>query len=164
MSTLSALRQSARALLPGDCFLRRDQQLRALFVTDFPRRHPQQANDALQLLEKNGFSVTESGGLWRLDLQPAAQQAFISMLPAPCMQTSWPLETRSLCRSLLSRGAQPADIQPWEPIKRALLRLDAGEEALLLSELRALCAQYKRQNAPLPTAIVSLLIKEAAPC
>lgn len=164
MSILGGLRQSARALLPGDCFLRRDQQLRALFVTDFPRRHPDIKESTLQSLCSNGFAAAEENGLWLLDLKEEARLAFILSLPAPAVKNGCPLEIRSLCRSLLSRGAVPAQMQQWEPIKRTLLRLDSGQEALLLSELRALCAQYKRQSAPLPTAIVSLLTKEDASC
>lgn len=164
MSRLSALRQSARALLPGACFLRRDQQLRVLFVTDFPRRHPDLTDTALNQLHAGGFSVAEEKGLWLLDLSAKAQVSFIASLPAPIIAKELPLEVQSLCRSLLSQGEAPCDMQPWEPIKRALLRLDAGEKDLLIPELRALLAQYKRQKSPLPTAIVALLTKEDMPC
>lgn len=164
MSTLSALRQSARALLPGACFLRRDQQLRALFVTDFPRRQPDLISDALQKLQSGGFQITEEKGLWLIDLSPKAQIDFILSLPAPEIRTDLPLEIKSLCRSLLSQGVTPAEMQPWEPVKRTLTRLDAGETALLLPELSALLAQYKRQKSPLPTAIVSLLNQEDFTC
>lgn len=157
MSTLSVLRQSAHALLPGACFLRRDQQLRALFVTDFPRRQPDLANEALQKLQAGGFSVTEEKGLWLLDLSPRAQQDFMAALPSPVFSPALPPAWQSICRSLLSRGAVAPDKQPWEAVKRALLRLDAGEEDLLQNELRALCAVYKRQKTPLPTAIVTLI-------
>lgn len=164
MSTLSVLRQSARALLPGACFLRRDQQLRALFVTDFPRRHPDLTDKAQQSLHSGGFEITEEKGLWLIDLAPAAQAAFIASLPAPEIRSDLPLETKSLCRSLLSQGVTTAEMQPWEPIKRALTRLDAGETELLIQELPALLAQYKRQKSPLPTAIVSLLNEEGKSC
>ena len=164
MSTLCALRQSARALLPGDCFLRRDQQLRALFVTDFPRRHADMKEKALEILQVNGFSVTEDKGLWLLDLNEKARQEWLSSLPAPVIKDSLPLEFSALCRSLLSHGITPAEDQPWEAVKRALLRSDAKEISLLLNELRALCAQYKRQHTPLPTAIVSLIAMEDDLC
>ena len=164
MSMLCALRQSARALLPGDCFLRRDQQLRALFVTDFPRRHADLKEKALDHLQSGGFSVTEDKGLWLLDLNEKAQQEWLSSLPAPVIKDELPLEISALCRSLLSRGVTPAADQPWEAVKRTLLRLDAGEMSLLLNELRALCAQYKRQHVPLPTAIVTLINMEDDLC
>lgn len=164
MSRLSVLRQTARALLPGDCFLRRDQQLRALFVTDFPRRHADKIEDALSALASGGFTITDAKGLWLLDLSPAAQQSFIAALPAPMLKDQMPLEICALCRSLLSQGQTPAAQQPWEAVKRTLLRLDAKEADLLIPELRALCAQYKRQKTSLPTAIISLLNEEDEPC
>ena len=164
MSTLSVLRQSARALLPGDCFLRRDQQLRALFVTDFPRRQPDLAEETQKKLQSCGFEITEEKGLWLIDLCPDARADFIASLPVPEIRSDLPLEIKSLCRSLLSQGATPTEIQPWEPVKRALTRLDTGETELLIQELSALLAQYKRQKLPLPTAIVSLLNEEGKPC
>ncbi|MBQ4552213.1 MAG: hypothetical protein IJA59_04615 [Clostridia bacterium] len=164
MSTLSNWRQSARALLPGDCFLRRDQQLRALFVTDFPRRHPDLTAETLHSMQSAGFEITEEKGLWLIDLCPQAQFAFISSLPEPRIRNDLPLEIQSLCRSLLSQGITPAHLQPWKAVKRALLRLDAGEEALLIPELRAILAQYKRQKTALPTAIVSLFNEEGKTC
>ncbi len=164
MSTLSALRQSVRALLPGVCFLRRDQQLRALFVTDFPRRHADMQEEALRALQSGGFTITESHGLWLIDLGEDAQRDLIASLPAPTIKNDLPLTISSLCRSLLAHGITPAARQPWEPIKRALLRLDAKEEELLITGLRALCAQFKRQKTPLPTAIVSLFNEEDNLC
>ena len=157
MSTLCSLRQSARALLPGDCFLRRDQQLRALFVTDFPRRQPAMAENARLTLQENGFSITEEKVLWLIDLSTAAQAAWISQLPAPTVPANLPLEIASLCRSLLAKGVTPPEIQPWEAVRLTLLRLDAKEEHLLIPALQVLTAQYKRQKRPLPTAVVSLL-------
>ena len=164
MSMLCALRQSARALLPGDCFLRRDQQLRVLFVTDFPRRHADMKEEALENLRAGGFTVTPDKGLWLLDLNEKAQKEWLSSLPAPVIKDGLPLEIAALCRSLLSRGPTPAQDQPWEAVKRTLLRLDAGEMPLLLNELRALCAQYKRLHTPLPTAIVTLINMEDNLC
>lgn len=164
MSTLSVWRQRARALLPGVCFLRRDQQLRALFVTDFPRRQPDNAEKTLSHLQAAGFTVTESKGLWLLDLNAEAQAEFIRSLPTPMIREDLPLEIRSLCRSLMSGGPQEANKQPWEAIKLVLARLDAKETHLLIPELRALTAQYKRQKTPLPTAIVSLLNEEGSSC
>lgn len=164
MSTLSVLRQSTRALLPGDCFLRRDQQLRALFVTDFPRRQPDLAEETQKKLQSAGFEITEEKGLWLIDLCPQARFDFIAALPVPEIRSDLPLEIKSLCRSLLSQGATPAEMQPWEPVKRTLTRLDTGETELLIQELSALLAQYKRQKLPLPTAIVSLLNEEGKPC
>ena len=165
MSMLCALRQSARALLPGDCFLRRDQQLRALFVTDFPRRNPLLKEKTLALLQEKGFSAAEEKGLWLLDLSEDAQRDFIASLPAPEISGGLPLPVASLCRSLLHGGDVPASLQPWEAVRRTLLRLDAKETSLLLPELQRLCALYKRQKRPLPTCIVSLLTdKESTPC
>lgn len=160
MSTLSALRQSARALLPGECFLRRDQQLRALFVTDFPRRHAPEAGSVRLALQEGGFEVTEEKGLWLLDLGPSAQQRFIASLPAPVISRTLSPEIYSLCRSLLSRGATPPENQPWEAVRLTLLRLDAKEAHLLIPTLQALTAQYKRQKQPLPTVVVSLLLAQ----
>ena len=157
MSTLSAWRQSARALLPGACFLRRDQQLRALFVTDYPRRNADSKEAALSALSENGFSVTEENGLWLVDLSKDAQLRYLSSLPAPCIKSDLPIEISSLCRSLLSHGVTPNENQPWEAVKRTLIRLDAKETSLLIPELRALTAQYNRLHTPLPTAIVSIL-------
>jgi len=157
MSTLSVWRQSARALLPGACFLRRDQQLRALFVTDYPRRNADTKESALSALSENGFSVTEDNGLWLVDLSKEAQLHYLSSLPAPRIKPELPIEISSLCRSLLSHGVTPNENQPWEAVKRTLIRLDAKETSLLIPELRALTAQYKRQRKPLPTAIVSIL-------
>ena len=157
MSTLSVWRQSARALLPGACFLRRDQQLRALFVTDYPRRNADTKESALSALSENGFSVTEDNGLLLVDLSKEAQLHYLSSLPAPRIKPELPIEFSSLCRSLLSHGVTPNENQPWEAVKRTLIRLDAKETSLLIPELRALTAQYKRQRKPLPTAIVSIL-------
>jgi len=165
MSRLNALRKKARALLPGDCFLRRDQQLRALFVTDFPRKNPLLKEKTLILLQERGFTATEEKGLWLLDLSKAAQCDFIASLPAPCVSPACPLHVSSLCRSLLSAGTVPAHLQPWEAVRKTLLRLDAKEIHLLIPELRLLCAEYKRKKTPLPTCIVSLLTdKEDHPC
>ena len=164
MSMLFAWRQQARALLPGACFLRRDQQLRALFVTDFPRRQPSMAAQVLTSLQEAGFTVTDCKELWLLDLSEKARAEWIRSLPAPQISPDGPLEITSLCRSLLANGAQEAEKQPWEAIKRTLLRLDSGETQLLIPELRALTAQYKRQKTPLPTAIVSILNEEGVTC
>ncbi|MBR5230823.1 MAG: hypothetical protein IKW00_01090 [Clostridia bacterium] len=145
--------------------MRRDQQLRALFVTDFPRRNGDQKENALSALREKGFTVTEEKGLWLLDLGEEARCGFIASLPAPAISADLPLPVAALCRSLLFGGATPPSQQPWEAVKRTLLRLDAGEMHLLIPELRLLCARYKRQKTPLPTCIVSLLdCKEDMPC
>lgn len=160
MSALNGIRAQARALLPGDCFLRRDQQLRALFATDFPRRHPDLANDVKKQLMQNGFDVTEEKDLWRLDLNRTAQLAFLQslpLLPLPSVQEA-DLPLYSLCRSLLHQGLVPAEQQPWDAVRHVLLRLDAGEKERLTEELVALCALLKRKKMPLPTAAVSLLL------
>jgi len=160
MSALGSIKAQARALLPGDCFLRRDQQLRALFVTDFPRRHPALSSDVQKRLAEGGFSVTEEQGLWRIDLSRDRQLAFLRALPVPILPevSDDNLPLRSLCRRLLSQGCTDADLQPWEAVKRVILRLDAGELPLLINELSDLCAVYKRKKQPLPTAVVSLLL------
>ena len=137
--------------------MRRDQQLRALFVTDYPRRNADSKEAALSALSENGFSVMEENGLWLVDLSKDAQLRYLSSLPAPCIRSDLPIEISSLCRSLLSHGVTPNENQPWEAVKRTLIRLDAKETSLLIPELRALTAQYKRLHTPLPTAIVSIL-------
>lgn len=160
MSALTGIRTQARALLPGDCFLRRDQQLRALFVTDFPRRHKEAAFSVRQNLEENGFCVTEEKGLWLLDLSRERQIAFIQaqtavLLPAA---TDEDLPFVSLCRRLLAQGNVAAALQPWDTVRRALLRLDAEEADLLSKELSDICALSKRKKTPLAAAVVSLLL------
>ena len=160
MSALTVIRTQARALLPGECFLRRDQQLRALFVTDFPRRHKEQALSVRQIFEENGFCVTEDKGLWLLDLNREKQLAFIqaqSERPLPAA-TDDNLQLVSLCRRLLSQGSVDAQLQPWYIVRRVLLRLDAGETALLVKELSDVCALSKRKKTPLATVVVSLLL------
>lgn len=160
MSALEQIRAQARALLPGPCFLHRDQQLRALFVTDFPRRQPDAAQGALLALSANGFCVTEEKGLWRIDLSREAQCAFLRALPAPALPdlTENTLPLHALCRRLMSQGSTAPEQQPWDIVRLALLRLDAGQTAQLINELSGHCAVLKRKKAPLPTSVVALLI------
>ena len=160
MSALDCIRAQARALLPGECFLRRDQQLRALFVTDFPRRHPDMAANVKAQLQNGGFSVTEDKGLWLLDLNTEKRLAFIQSLPAVSMPEASDdaLPLLSLCRRLCSQGDVSPEDQPWDALRLVLLRLDAGETTRLYNELSTLCAVLKRKKAPLPAAAVSLLL------
>jgi len=168
MSALEQIRAQVRALLPAPCFLHRDQQLRALFISDFPRRQPEKAQQALKLLAERGFCVTEEKNLWRIDLSREAQCAFLRALPAPVLPplTDDTLPMYTICRRLMANGPSAPEAQPWAIIRLVLLRLDAGQAAQLTDELSSHCAVLKRQKAPLPTAAVSLLTayKEEHPC
>lgn len=154
MTALQPLRDALRACLGPRVLLRRDQTMRALFLCDAPRRLPDAANRRARL-EAAGFAVTEENGLWRVDLSPARQIAFL----AACAPGSLPrdIALRSLCRSLLAPGDTPPERQPWPPVRQTLLCLDAGDTPRLLRELRAAAAVCKRRHTPLPTAAAYLI-------
>jgi len=165
MSALDVFRRELRARLGTAVMLRRDQAARALFICDAPRRRndcPALAEELRQL----GYAVLPDRGLWRIDLSPARQAAWIESLSPRSLPLApaW----RSLCRSLLSQGIPEAARQPWPPIRLTLLRLDAGENARLYEELCATAAICKRTHAPLPAAAAYLIeetdIKEGPPC
>lgn len=164
MSALDAFRTEVRALLGPAPFLRRDLAERALFITDAPRRLDG-AEDCLARLTARGYRVEEARGLWRIDLSPARQAAFIrSLSPGDFPRDP---RLRSLCRSLLSRDPCPPEQQPWPPIRQTLLLLDAGDLNALCDRLCADAALRKRAHAPLPAAAASLImnaVKEVSPC
>lgn len=152
MSALDAFRQELRACLGPDAFLKRDRDMRALFVCGRDPGTPE------------GYEITREGSVFRIDLSPVRQRAFIGGLtpgPAPA-DPRW----AHLCRCLLT--AEPAPEQPWEPIRRTLLLLDAGEYERLLAFLTADAAIRKRRHAPLPAACAYLIqehfAKEEIPC
>ena len=152
MSALDAFRVELRACLGPDVFLKRDRDMRALFVCG-------KAPEALE-----GYEIWREGPLFRVDLAPDRQRAFIqSLSPGPR-----PRDPRwaHLCRCLLT--AEPAPEQPWPPIRQTLLLLDAGEYERLLPLLTADLALRKRAHAPLPAACAYLIqqhfAKEESPC
>ena len=55
-------------------FLRPDREEKALFVTDFPRRFPSEAEKMASLLTERGFVLSScglNGDMWRIDLTDA---------------------------------------------------------------------------------------------
>lgn len=159
MSTLSALRLEVRTYLDGRCFLRRDRDARALFITDYPRCRAD-AMQAHENLVRAGFEVTQQNGLWRIDLAPARCAAFIAAVAPRPLPDSAPLPVLTLCRSLLSQGDVPPDRQPWPPLRSLLLHLEEGRLAPLVRDLSADIAVLKRTHAPLPSAAAYILIEE----
>jgi len=155
MSALDAFRQELRARLGAEVFLRRDQAARALFICDAPRRLADFETAKCQL-EQLGYDVREENRLWRIDLSPVRQAAYLRSLPHPPLSGS--PEMRSLCRSLLSQGEPPPAAQPWPWIRLTLLCLDAGQYDRLYQELSAAAATLKRTHAPLPAAAAYLIL------
>ena len=157
MSMLDAFRHELRAQLGNAVLLRRDQSMRALFISDAPRRLPACA-DIRAHLEQMGYQISEEEGLWRIDLSPARRIQALSMLPtAPLPQSPC---LRALCRSLLSGEDLPLERQPWPYIRLTLLRLDAGQTEMLWRELSAAVAVLKRTHAPLPRASAYIIMEE----
>lgn len=160
MSCLGILQTEIRAHLDGAGFLRRDRDARALFVTDYPQRNPD-ASAVGQCLFDNGFSVSEEGKLWRIDLTPSRQRMWIDALPhhaLPERISDELLPLASLCRSLLASGDVPSCDQPWPMIRQTLLLSDSGEKQRLWQVLSAQTAIYKRTHTPLPTAAAYIII------
>lgn len=154
MSALDAFRRELRALLGPAVLLRRDQAARALFICDAPRRVPDAAPFRAALTAA-GYDITEENGLWRIDLSAPRRAAWIGgLLPGPAPGD---LALRSLCRSLRAAPAPAAQDQPWPPIRRTLLWLDAGQTEALLRELPAEVAVLKRRHLPLPAAAACLI-------
>lgn len=141
MSALDTLRAELRACLGPDVFLKRDRDMRALFVCG-------KAPGAL-----NGYEIWREGTLYRVDLTPEGQRAFLqSLTPGPMPAD---LRWAHLCRCLLT--GEPAPEQPWEPVRQTLLLLDAGEYERLHALLTADTAIRKRTHAPLPVACAYLI-------
>lgn len=165
MSALDVFRQELRACLGPEISLKRDRLMRALFICDAPRR--MSSPDILrQRLAEAGYEVICEDGLWRVEPDAARRQRFLADLsPGPLPRDP---EWARLCRSLLRDGDMPPALQPWEPIRLTLLRLDAGEAEALLRELSADVALYKRARAPLPSGCAYIIeeyfCKEASPC
>lgn len=157
MSRLAVIKNEVRAHLHGRCFLRRDRQARALFLTDYPLHNPDK-EETRSALEADGFTVEEENGLWRVDLGEARRNALIQQVSAHALPADAPLEIASLCKSLLMQG-NPAH-QPWPLLRQTLLWLDEGQDALLLSMLREQAAVCKRTHAPLPAAVAYLIMEE----
>ena len=152
MSALDTFRQEVRARLGPDVFLKRDRDMRALFVC---------TADPGSL---TGYAIRREGALYRLDAAAARQRAFIAGLePGPLPRD---LRWAHLCRCLLA--AEPAPEQPWEPIRQTLLLLDVGDTERLMRLLTADTAIRKRTHAPLPAACAYLIEqyfnKEASTC
>ncbi len=152
MSALDAFRGELRACLGPEVFLKRDRDMRALFVCARDPGAPA------------GYAVGREGAVFRVDAAPARQRAFIAGLrPGPQPRD---LRWAHLCRCLLTQA--PAPEQPWEPIRQTLLLLDAGETERLLRLLTADTAIRKRTHGPLPAACAYLIqehfAKEESPC
>ena len=158
MSALDIFRQELRACLGPDGWLQRDRHMRALFIC--------RGLSAPERLAALGYEAAPCGALWRVDLSPARRCAFLAgLVPGPLPpDPAW----AHLCRCLLAGGPVPPDQQPWPPIRQTLLRLDAGEAALLADELAADAAIRKRTHAPLPVSCAYLIeeyfYKEAFLC
>ena len=154
MSTLDPFRIELRALLGPLPLVQRDRTMRALFICDAPRRIPE-APDLKDILEKAGYSAAQENGMWLMDLSPSRRIGYISSLsPGPIPDDA---ALGSLCRSLLSRKAVPAEDQPWMPIRKTLLYLDAGDRPGLIRFLQTNTALRKRRHAPLPAAAAYII-------
>ena len=86
------------------------------------------------------------------------------MIPYALLPVSLPEEVhlRSLCRSLLSKGKIPFELQPWAFIRQALLLADEGAWKQLYQSLSVELALLKRNNAPLPCSAVFVIANDYA--
>lgn len=159
MSTLDTFRTELRALVGPRAFLHRDRTGCALFVCSI--KHPAAADDTVpEKLQAAGYLVSSEQDLWHIDLSPNRRVRWMHSLPtAPLPEEE---HLRSFCRSLLSQGDVPPELQPWEFLRRTLIYADEGAWEQLYQSLSAELAVLKRSNAPLPSSAAAVIANDYA--
>lgn len=159
MSTLDTFRTELRALVGPRAFLHRDRTGRALFVCSI--KYPAAADDTVpERLQAAGYLARSDQGLWYIDLSLDYRVRWMrSLSPAPLPEEP---HLRSLCRSLLSQGDVPPELQPWEFIRRTLIYTDEGAWEQLYQSLSAELAVLKRSSTPLPCSAAAVIANDYA--
>ena len=78
---MDKLHSELRLMLGERVFLRPDREEKALFVTDFPRRFPSEAEKTASLLRERGFTLVccgQCGDMWRIDMTRARYLAMLA--------------------------------------------------------------------------------------
>lgn len=159
MSTLDTFRTELRALVGPLAFLHRDRTGRALFVCSI--KHSADTDDTVcEKLQTAGYLVSKEKDLWYIDLSSEYRIRWMhSLLPVSLPEE---VHLHSLCRSLLSKGKIPFELQPWAFIRQALLLADEGAWKQLYQSLSVELALLKRNNAPLPCSAVFVIANDYA--
>ena len=159
MSTLDTFRTELRALVGPHAFLHRDRTGSALFVCSI--KHTAVADNTVrERLQAAGYFVSEERDLWYIDLSCEYRIRWMHCLPSVPLPEEAHL--RSLCRSLLSRGDIPPELQPWEFLRQTLLFADESTWNQLYQSLSANLALLKRNNVPLPCSAAYVIANDYA--
>jgi hypothetical protein len=135
----------------------------AFFVTDAPRRLPEENLSALERnLADNGYLIEATHrGLWRIDLDETRFMALCEAyrLPTPLKVPADDtlLGAYALVRLLLAHPAPWAD-QPRAPLRALLKRYDRREPFLTCVKRQTeACAVRLRKGGALPSAAAGIL-------
>lgn len=82
---MDKLHSELRLMLGERVFLRPDREEKGLFVTDFPRRFPSEAEKTASLLRERGFTLVccgQCGDMWRIDMTRARYLAMLADVQA----------------------------------------------------------------------------------
>ena len=153
MILLNDWRRRIARQLDGACMLRVCRDDGCLFVTDYPARFPETAEEKKTALEEAGFDVLASGRLWRIDPGRAAWDDFIDSMPREELPdpADVPLPLYSLARRLTVK-AVPAASQPLVPLRIFLKAADTGDADRLTRLFPPLLSALLREKKPLPEA------------
>ena len=141
-------------------FLKRAPDEDHLFVSDAPRRLPDQAA-AQALFVQVGFAVTEKEGLWFLDAPLAYYEQLALSLPTAALER--PREEKVLdvwaLACLLLKHPSPVSVQPLGPSRQVLKAIETGPGAVmgLVKTLPPEAAVLLRRKEPLPALAGGLL-------
>ena len=155
--------EELRTIIGQNGFLRLYGQDQFLYVSDAPRRvSPETMARMRDTMREAGFAVeTDPSSLLLIDLQPCRWKALLSSFPN-AGAAAFPDDDRLLdvyaFMRLLRRHPSDSDRQPMEMI-RAVLKRYCGPDGLpaLAPGLLSRCAEKRRQNAPLPSALANVL-------
>lgn len=154
MKPLDGWRGELRGLIPRG-FLRRDQGIEAVFISDYPRLADERA--VTRRLTDAGYRVQISGSLAHID---GTEEKYLSLLSAlPCPSPPPRDDTLyhwSLAQRLL-RAQTPLESQPLPLLGQWMKRLEAGDEGAI-RDIAAYAARCQREGMPLPAAAGKLIL------
>lgn len=153
------LKTPLRRLLGPDSMLRFYRREDWLFVSDAPRRRPQQAEALVRSLEEDGWQVLEAGGLFLIDPDRGRWLDLIRAVPGEplpqAQETSLPLY--SMARRM-TRAAVSAEDQPIAPLRLMVKAVGRKDGSAVLRLMPAMLAELQRRRQPMPEAAGWMLV------